>query len=441
MVSSASSSTSESALSPAPSDQVDASATVNVSSPPATDTASTEIPRQQPIPPASEPMQYRAIGLVHGKYIASEEQFTRGQLVTDEDLQIDAVLLGRVMSLVKKHLDLEQPHLWVVYPRTRSNDNQLHLQIVGVWEPENLNKDSLDIAISSEIEDGEDEVSEDEMPDQAIASQADETHTDVRPNEDEANTENTRNIESAAAEISAENGLSISADEVSSSESAESTSSDVEEAPTAHAPDAPAHTSMTQESDSATSPTLLARPTQKSDPQPAQSSQPASQTTAFQPVIQDGYFSIRGEVIKQSKEENLIKVKIRQAPRRNTKQMKTFNLTLLGALDDKAVGYFWDLHAQRQGNDLVIEDATMIGLVPPTKRSKSKRPGQRGGSSRGNRGRFNKGGKPSRPPFKRDARSPRDSESQSTSGSESGGRPTSRPIKRRQQSDSQSTPE
>jgi hypothetical protein len=42
------------------------------------------------------------------------------------------------MSLVKNHLDLEKDHLWVVYPRTRQENDNLHLQIVGVWEPEKL---------------------------------------------------------------------------------------------------------------------------------------------------------------------------------------------------------------------------------------------------------------------------------------------------------------
>ncbi|MBD1911167.1 MULTISPECIES: hypothetical protein [unclassified Leptolyngbya] len=97
-------------------------------------------PRQHPIPPASEPMQYRAIGLVEGVYTPSDDQFTRGNLVTGDGTVIDAVLLGRVMSLVKKHIDLEKPHLWVVYPRTREKGYDLHVQIVGIWEPENLSK-------------------------------------------------------------------------------------------------------------------------------------------------------------------------------------------------------------------------------------------------------------------------------------------------------------
>lgn len=97
--------------------------------------------RQQPIPLPSEPMQYRAIGLVRGVYSSeSAEQFTQGKLLTADNIQVDAVLLGRVISLLKNHLDLAQEHLWVVYPRTGQKEDSLHLQIVGVWEPEKLAK-------------------------------------------------------------------------------------------------------------------------------------------------------------------------------------------------------------------------------------------------------------------------------------------------------------
>lgn len=100
--------------------------------------------RHQPIPPPSEPKQYRAIGLVRGRYTASEEQFTRGEMTTSDGTAVEAVLLGRVMSLVKNHLDLNEEHLWVVYPRTREIEQDLHLQIVGVWEPEKLQKPDED---------------------------------------------------------------------------------------------------------------------------------------------------------------------------------------------------------------------------------------------------------------------------------------------------------
>ncbi|MEO1589862.1 MAG: hypothetical protein AAFU71_01085 [Cyanobacteria bacterium J06632_22] len=100
--------------------------------------------RQQPISPPSEPMQYRAIGLLRGRYVPTEEVFNRGQIMAQDGTAIDAVLLGRVTSLVKKYLDMEADHLWVVYPRTNPEaNNALNVQIVGVWEPETLmgNKD------------------------------------------------------------------------------------------------------------------------------------------------------------------------------------------------------------------------------------------------------------------------------------------------------------
>jgi uncharacterized membrane protein YgcG len=101
--------------------------------------------RLRPIPPPSEPTQYRAIGVVRGTYQPSDEQFTRGNMVMHDGSHVEAVLLGRVMSLVRNHLELEKEHVWVVYPRTREREATLHLQIVGVWEPENLTQpDDLD---------------------------------------------------------------------------------------------------------------------------------------------------------------------------------------------------------------------------------------------------------------------------------------------------------
>ncbi len=109
--------------------------------PPVTPTAPPVI---GPISEPSERMQYRAIGLIKGKYVASEEQFNRGNIAIADGTLVDAVLLGRVTSLIKKHIDLDTEHLWVVYPRTLYDDNipALHVQIVGVWEPETLNTEA-----------------------------------------------------------------------------------------------------------------------------------------------------------------------------------------------------------------------------------------------------------------------------------------------------------
>lgn len=129
-----------------------------------TEELSPALAKTQPISPPSEPMQYRAIGLVRGTYQPQEEQLNRGKLTTEDGTEIDAVLLGRITSLVKKHLDLEASHLWVVYPRTRQDEKDgsfdLHLQIVGVWEPETLGLPGEEPANSEASEAG------DEHPDE-----------------------------------------------------------------------------------------------------------------------------------------------------------------------------------------------------------------------------------------------------------------------------------
>ncbi len=107
--------------------------------------------RQRPIPPPSEPTQYRAIGVVRGTYHPSDEQFTRGNMVMADGSHVEAVLLGRVMSLVRNHLQLDQEHVWVVYPRTREREATLHLQIVGVWEPENLSNEPDSMESSDDL--------------------------------------------------------------------------------------------------------------------------------------------------------------------------------------------------------------------------------------------------------------------------------------------------
>jgi len=104
--------------------------------------------RQQPIPPPNHPRQYRAIGLVYGQYQQTEGHLTQGLLKTDDGTEIEAVLLGRMISLIKNHLDLEQAHLWVVYPHIRQEDDHLHLQIVGVWEPETLSQTAVPTGVT-----------------------------------------------------------------------------------------------------------------------------------------------------------------------------------------------------------------------------------------------------------------------------------------------------
>ena len=94
--------------------------------------------RDHPISPVTEPLQYRAIGVVRGIYRPeSEDQLTRGVLIDSDGNELETVVLGRMLTLMRRHLDMTTPHLWVVYPRCRESE-QLHLQIAGIWEPSTL---------------------------------------------------------------------------------------------------------------------------------------------------------------------------------------------------------------------------------------------------------------------------------------------------------------
>jgi hypothetical protein len=237
-------------------------------------------------------MQYRAIGLVRGTYQPTEpDQLNRGTLYTEEGAAIDAVLLGRVTSLVKKHIDLEASHLWVVYPRTRRNedneDQDLHLQIVGVWEPETLG-----------------------LPGEPAPK-------------GEAGT-------------------------------------DTESEPEAEATDTP---------------------TAKQ----ADTTVPESQPPSELPAVSDNYFSIRGEVVKYAPEEELISVKILQGVKRSPAASKSFKVNLKGTIEGRTVGYFWDFKAKRDNQLLIIEAASVVGIVPPKKRGKKKSGPPRSGRGGGNR--------------------------------------------------------
>ena len=107
--------------------------------------------QNHPIPSVTDPLQYRAIGIVRGIYKPQDdENFTRGALIDSKGNEIDSVVLGRVITLIRNHVSLEKPHLWVVYPRCRQNQN-LHLQITGIWEPSTLNKNIIDKQGSNEF--------------------------------------------------------------------------------------------------------------------------------------------------------------------------------------------------------------------------------------------------------------------------------------------------
>ena len=111
--------------------------------------------RQHPIPPVTEALQYRAIGVVRGVYEPTDgDQLTRGLIRCADGTAIEAVVLGRLLTLMRRHLDLSIPHLWVVYPRSR-DEQVLHLQLVGVWEPSTLTSPEEADAPSDSLPEGD----------------------------------------------------------------------------------------------------------------------------------------------------------------------------------------------------------------------------------------------------------------------------------------------
>ena len=94
---------------------------------------------KNPIPKVTNQLQHRAIGIINGKFTPlSSEQLNRGFLIDNKDEKIETVVLGKALSLLKKHIDLKKNYYWIVYPKNKNTQN-LHLQVVGIWDPYQLN--------------------------------------------------------------------------------------------------------------------------------------------------------------------------------------------------------------------------------------------------------------------------------------------------------------
>ena len=94
---------------------------------------------KNPIPKVTNKLQYRAIGIINGKFTPNENnQFNRGYLIDSKGEKIETVVLGKALSLLKKHINLEKTYFWIVYPKNKNTQN-LHLQVAGIWDPYQLN--------------------------------------------------------------------------------------------------------------------------------------------------------------------------------------------------------------------------------------------------------------------------------------------------------------
>ena len=110
---------------------------------------------KNPIPTVTNKFQFRAIGIIHGKFTPHDcEQLNRGCLTDGKGEKIETVVLGKALSLLKKYIDLKKSYYWIVYPKNKNTQN-LHLQVVGIWDPYQLNNfqnDSSKINFSKLLE-------------------------------------------------------------------------------------------------------------------------------------------------------------------------------------------------------------------------------------------------------------------------------------------------
>ncbi len=94
---------------------------------------------KNPIPKVSNQLQHRAIGIINGIFTPNgSEQLNRGFLIDNTGEKIETVILGKALSLLKKHIDLKKNYYWIVYPKNKNTQN-LHLQVAGIWDPYQLN--------------------------------------------------------------------------------------------------------------------------------------------------------------------------------------------------------------------------------------------------------------------------------------------------------------
>ena len=94
---------------------------------------------KNPIPKVTDKFQFRAIGIIYAQYTPTDaEQLNRGFLIDGKGEKIETVVLGKALSLLKKFIDLKKSYYWIVYPKNKNTQN-LHLQVVGIWDPYQLN--------------------------------------------------------------------------------------------------------------------------------------------------------------------------------------------------------------------------------------------------------------------------------------------------------------
>ena len=80
---------------------------------------------KNPIPKVTNQLQYRAIGIINGKFTPHHsDQLNRGFIVDNKGEKIETVVLGKALSLLKKHIDLKKSYYWIVYPKNKNTQKK-----------------------------------------------------------------------------------------------------------------------------------------------------------------------------------------------------------------------------------------------------------------------------------------------------------------------------
>ena len=82
---------------------------------------------KNPIPKVTDPLQYRAIGIVNGKFTPHDsKQLNKGLITDNEGEKIETVVLGKALSLIKKHIDLKKSYYCcLLYTSPSPRDDEL----------------------------------------------------------------------------------------------------------------------------------------------------------------------------------------------------------------------------------------------------------------------------------------------------------------------------
>eukprot|EP00741_Cyanophora_paradoxa_P000274 tig00000403_g265.t2 len=101
-----------------------------------TGTEETSQDRPMVFPKPTE-FQYRAIGIISGRFVPSAENPRIGQLAAEDGTVMDARVVSSMNQFIQK-IDLEQKQTFVVYPKTRIDGGQgteLRVDVAGVRNP------------------------------------------------------------------------------------------------------------------------------------------------------------------------------------------------------------------------------------------------------------------------------------------------------------------